>query len=392
MHPILNGREAAANIEDIISPHASGASMLAANTAGKRRSPAVEHGGNPLLAFGSEKSGAALPAGDPNRRRHRPRSRRLFTAVLIVAAIAAALGWYMQRGRYATAAAEPAPLRPGRLTITTRPSGADVLIDGRSHGPSPVVAAVQSGEHIVAIRSDRGERSVRLLVTAGAEIGQDFDISEVPTVSVGQLSVSSEPPGARVLVDGHSRGVSPLVIAGVAAGDHKVTVISQAGSAERSVTVPRGGTAAAMFTLPKAAGPVGGWLAIASPFDLDVLERDEVIGTSGANRIMLAEGHHEIKLANRTLSYTDTRRVEVIAGKTTAIRVDAPKASLSVNARPWADVTIDGNATGQTPIANLLVAIGRHEIVFRHPQFGERRQSVLVRAQGPNRVAVDLTK
>jgi hypothetical protein len=82
----------------------------------------------------------------------------------------------------------------------------------------------------------------------------------------------------------------------------------------------------------------------------------------------------------------------VIAGKTTAIRVDAPKASLSVNARPWADVTIDGNATGQTPIANLLVAIGRHEIVFRHPQFGERRQSVLVRAQGPNRVAVDLTK
>jgi hypothetical protein len=30
--------------------------------------------------------------------------------------------------------------------------------------------------------------------------------------------------------------------------------------------------------------------------------------------------------------------------------------------------------------------------VFRHPQFGERRQSVVLTGKGPNRVAVDLTK
>jgi hypothetical protein len=31
-------------------------------------------------------------------------------------------------------------------------------------------------------------------------------------------------------------------------------------------------------------------------------------------------------------------------------------------------------------------------MVFRHPQLGERKQTVMVTAKGPNRIAVDLTK
>ena len=65
---------------------------------------------------------------------------------------------------------------------------------------------------------------------------------------------------------------------------------------------------------------------------------------------------------------------------------------LSANARPWADVLIDGISVGQTPIANLAVPIGTHQVVFRHPQLGERRESVVVGVKGPNRIAVDLTK
>jgi hypothetical protein len=65
---------------------------------------------------------------------------------------------------------------------------------------------------------------------------------------------------------------------------------------------------------------------------------------------------------------------------------------VSVNARPWADVIIDGKDVGQTPIANLRLPIGTHQAIFRNPEFGERRQSIVVTAKGPNRFAVDLTK
>ena len=41
---------------------------------------------------------------------------------------------------------------------------------------------------------------------------------------------------------------------------------------------------------------------------------------------------------------------------------------------------------------NMDIAVGTHQVVFRHPQFGERRQSVVVTVQGPNRIAVDFTK
>jgi hypothetical protein len=107
---------------------------------------------------------------------------------------------------------------------------------------------------------------------------------------------------------------------------------------------------------------------------------------------MLAAGRHDVVLANHALGYQETRRLDVTAGQTTVVRIDAPAATINVNARPWADVAIDGADLGQTPISNASVSIGSHQLVFRHPQFGERRETVLVTVKGPNRVAVDLTK
>ena len=49
-------------------------------------------------------------------------------------------------------------------------------------------------------------------------------------------------------------------------------------------------------------------------------------------------------------------------------------------------------AVGQTPLANLSLTLGTHEIVFRHPDLGERKQTIVVTAKGPNRIAVDLTR
>jgi 1,6-anhydro-N-acetylmuramate kinase len=54
---------------------------------------------------------------------------------------------------------------------------------------------------------------------------------------------------------------------------------------------------------------------------------------------------------------------------------------------PWADVWIDGAAAGQTPLANVSLLIGRHEILFRHPQLGERREVAVVKVDGIARVS-----
>ena len=60
--------------------------------------------------------------------------------------------------------------------------------------------------------------------------------------------------------------------------------------------------------------------------------------------------------------------------------------------QPWADVWIDGEKVGETPIGNLPMAIGTHEVIFRNPDFGEQRQLVTVTLTAPARVTVDLRK
>jgi serine/threonine-protein kinase len=82
--------------------------------------------------------------------------------------------------------------------------------------------------------------------------------------------------------------------------------------------------------------------------------------------------------------------VDVRAGQVTAVAVPVPNGTLNVNADPWATVLIDGASVGETPLGNLSVAPGEHEIVFRHPQLGERRQRVIVRADTEMRVSVSM--
>jgi PEGA domain len=281
----------------------------------------------------------------------------------------------------------------GKLTVTTRPEGADVLVDGQPRGVTPLTLALPPGEHSLAIRSGGVERLLPLTVAAGADIVRDLEMPALSPVSVtGVLSVVTDPPGARVSVDGRQVGVSPATVERLSAAEHTVVVASDTGSAERTVTIGAGRTTSVVFSLPKASGPLAGWLTVSAPFDVQVLEKDEVIGAGGSQRIMLAAGRHDLVIANKAIDFQDTRRVEVAAGKTIALRIDPPKVSVSVNARPWADVLIDGTTVGQTPIANVVVALGSHTVVFRHPQLGERRQTVVVTAKGPNRIAVDLTK
>jgi hypothetical protein len=282
---------------------------------------------------------------------------------------------------------------PGNLTINTRPNDAEVLIDGTRRGTTPLTLPLTPGTHTMTVRSGGDERVVPLNIASGAEVSHYFEMKAVePVVVVGRVSIVTDPPGARVAVDGRARGTSPIMVTDLTPAEHKVTVTSDTGSAERTVTVAAGGTASVMFSLTRVSGPVGGWLSIAAPFDIEVVEHDDVIGSGATSKIMVAAGRHDVTLINRSLGYQEARRIEVAAGKTMAIRVDPPKVLVSVNARPWAEVTLDGNSVGQTPISNLLVTVGTHEMVFRHPQLGERRQSVTVTAKGTNRIAADLTK
>ena len=84
--------------------------------------------------------------------------------------------------------------------------------------------------------------------------------------------------------------------------------------------------------------------------------------------------------------------LDIKAGQIMKITVAPPNGRVSVNAVPWAQVWINGSSVGETPLANLPLPVGEHQITFRHPQLGEQKQKFVVKANGVTRVSASFSR
>jgi len=131
---------------------------------------------------------------------------------------------------------------------------------------------------------------------------------------------------------------------------------------------------------------------VSSPVEVHVLDGERVLGSSEDGPIIAPAGRHEFEFVNSLIGYRVRRVVDIKPGEITALPVTVPNGTLNINALPWAEVSIDGKAVGETPLGNLSVVPGEHEIVFRHPRLGERREKTIVRTGVSSRVAVNLQR
>jgi len=172
-----------------------------------------------------------------------------------------------------------------------------------------------------------------------------------------------------------------------------VLLTSSAGSSRQTVAVERGATAALVVTLSSVEnGSPSGWISVSAPVGVQLFENNRLLGTSATEQIMVPAGRHEIELVNEALGYRVTRTVQVPPGKVASINLELPKGTLALNAVPWAEVWIDGEKAGDTPIGNLSLTIGPHDVVFRHPELGEQHHTAMVTLKGAGRLSVDLRK
>lgn len=222
------------------------------------------------------------------------------------------------------------------LTVESNPSGVPVFIDGVERGLTPTRVTLAPGAHILELR--RGvPRVIPLTLTAGAEVSQYLEFAETPMPDPPQAETEKPSP------------------------------------AEAAPTAP-----------------LAGWIAAKLPFVVEIHERGRLLGTTESDRIMIAAGAHELEFVNSTLGYREKRSVQIAPGRLTNLNLELPHGVVNLNASPWAEVYLDGERIGETPIGNLSVPIGPHEIVFRHPQLGEKRHAVSVTTGIPVRVSVEM--
>ena len=341
-----------------------------------------------LGAFAAETPTEAAVAGRA-RERWRALVVRIGVAAACVAVGAAASFGYL---RFSSRAA-----RPAVLTIETDPSGLDVTIDGVSRGRTPLSLTLPPRTYEAVVGNGDGKRIVKATLAAGATVVQRLEITPAPAPSAARaaiLRVETEPSGRAIQVDGIARGVSPLTLHDVPPGEHEVIAVNGRQPVARRISVRGGETTSLLLSAPAVTeGAVAaGWISVAAPIPLQIREAGQLLGSTESERVMVPAGAHTIDVVNDELGFSVRRTVNVAAGKLAAVRIDVPSGSLSLNAQPWAEVWVDGTRVGETPIGNLSRPIGRHEVVFRHPDLGERREIVTVTERQPARLGVDLRR
>lgn len=278
----------------------------------------------------------------------------------------------------------------GTVAVESRPSGLQVLIDGEPRGATPVTLSLPEGPHVLELRGGSQSRVLPIAVTAGTRHAHYL---ELPSSEMrGALQVRDY-SGSRVLVDGQLRGVAPLTIGDLAAGDHEVVIETRAGQVRHVVSVrpgvtatlsARGGVAAA------ANAPDGtGTVQIEAPYEMQVQQGGRVLGTT-SQRFALPAGRHELEIVSETLRFRTTVSVDVAAGATRRVPIALPQGTLSITSVPSAEVWIDGVRVGETPIAAFSLPIGPHEVTFKHPELGERHHAVSITADAPANLDVKL--
>jgi hypothetical protein len=297
----------------------------------------------------------------------------------------------------ATAAAHPvmnlapAPVEPVRTAKGDAPRASDKKDADRKDKDieAPIPANAPKQWH-----SGRGMKIVRWSAAALAVLAVGEGLVIAGLFSRPSAVVIAPPPPRAELLPTQPPAVITLPLPASTPAPTPEAAAPAPKSAETAAAAtpaPAAKTDTAPADKPSSAASKFGGVRLSSAIDLQVFESNSLLGST-AGPIAINEGTHALDLVNDLLGFRTTKTVSVKAGQMTAITVPLPDGRVSINAVPWADVVIDGAPAGQTPIANLALRIGQHEVVFRHPQLGEQRQTITVKADGLTRVSAVLQK
>jgi hypothetical protein len=290
---------------------------------------------------------------------------------------------------------------PTVLIVESREPGSQVLVNGEPGGRTPLRLPMTGGETRIEVEPGQPAPAApaatkgRVAPTAGAVRGSREG------GAAGSMLIRSTPPGARVVIGGRFRGVTPLGVGGIPAGPHDVEIAGTSGSVLRRVNVGADqlltldvDLRTAAETRTETAAPIqgpSGRLRVRSPIPLQILREGRLLGTSTAAWIPLEAGDHTLEVVGEEFEFATYRQVQMRPQGIVTLTVDVPAGHADFDAEPRAEVWVQGRRLGETPLASVELPLGVHEVVFRHPQLGERRETVTVRARTPARVSVRFT-
>ena len=267
---------------------------------------------------------------------------------------------------------------PGIITFTTEPDvAAEVQVDGISIGTAPLIdVEVEPGRHRVEFIAERFLSEVLELDVFGE--GQPQDLAAELTPNWAPVSLSSQPAGAQVLVDGTAMATTPaelelgagerlveLRLAGYNAWRDTVTVLADQPLSLPEVALVQADGRVELVTDPAgAAVSVNGEYQGATPLTLG-------LRPGRTHAITLTKPGYESETRELSVEADSGRRLEIpLMAQLGVVEV--------VSDPPAAEIYVNGELGGVTPAQLSLLAVA-HDLEVRLDGYASQSTTVTPR-------------
>lgn len=248
----------------------------------------------------------------------------------------------------------------GSITINSVPERAEVLVNGAPQGSAPVtIAGLLPGDYLVELRKDGYDRTYK---SVGLLDGQEMELELQMKKVTGLMLVESNPQGADVLIDGVSKGNTPLLLTDLPLGTYKLEFKSMN-------QLPRTMTAELVDRTPvhlfaELISNTAQLTVTSDPDSAEVRIDGILVGTTPLTVEEVQAGESDVRVSKRGYQpYMKRMAFEATKPYKVSAVLEALPSGLTVITQPeGATVTIDNKPVGESPVTVSNLKEGPHEI------------------------------
>jgi hypothetical protein len=297
----------------------------------------------------------------------------------------------------------PTPVNYGSIYVDSTPSGAEIYFNGNYRGLSPLtISGIWPGSYTIeAEKTGYQPYSTTTTVSSGTRSNVFCPLTKLDTS--GSLYVMSDPSRSSVYLDAVYKGSTPITLSNLASGTH-IVQLDHAGYYDwkSTVEVPNGGTKTVSATLNPMPTSGTGWIYISSsPGGATVTVDGNIVGqtpvsgslklnavTTGSHTVtLLLGGYQQYSQSVSVLPNTVSEVSAVLQSQSTP----SGRGTLTVSSTPvGANVFLDNNFIGITPLTAGDIAAGNHVVAIRLDGYQEYSVTTAVNAGATSLVSAAL--
>lgn len=255
----------------------------------------------------------------------------------------------------------------GSLSINSVPTGSVVMINGQVKGKTPYsIDRIKSDSYNIKVSKDLYHTyEENFIITDGSVNTRDISL----TPAFGKLTVKTNPAGAKVRIDGQSRGATPFELDELPSGNYHITITKDLfQTIDLDIVIEDGKN---LDLNPKLEARSGTLSITGKPNGAIITTNGKKIGNLPLKGYRIAEGMVELTASAKDYhSQTEFMNIQRDQSYEHVFNLDRHSGKLIVITEPPdADVYLDNERKGKTPSILDGIPIGLHNVDIKHPSF-----------------------